>query len=696
MGSDISKTTAVVIVVFILLLQGTLAQKIEPNVVREIEDKSKARVIIMLKDDSAGSQHEKRIEKSRRLQARVLNRFSRGDFQILHRYSEVPAVSGIIKNRRALARLEASPFVENVYIDGKMHATLSESSSLINADLVNDYGYTGRDVGVCILDSGVDYTHSYLGDPSCTITVTTNGTTEPHSVESPHNYPSNYNYTWTITKPGYENIAVHFDRLETEKDYDFVYILDSDDNVVQLFSGTYTDTWSVSVLGDTIKVNLVSDGTIRRWGFEIDSVLNGSIYSTWQDCGRVVQGYDFSNNDYLPFDDNGHGTHVAGIIASQHPTHRGIAYEANIVAGKVLDDNGDGYFSDAAAAIDYCIRNRDAHNIRIISMSLGDSSQYNNPVSCDSRLTAQMISAAKSNGIITVVASGNEAYNNGVNFPACASDAVSVGAVYDADVGSASWSSCTDSSTYADKICCFSNTDEILDVMGPGAEVTSTVPTGTCENCHPTGFDTFGGTSMATPAVSAVAALHLQKDQSLSPDELLLRLLDSNTNITDPGNGLSFPRVDAFLGLSVEFGMNLSSGWNLISVPVVAKDMSADYVLSGINHSHIFSYGSGWFEPTEIENGRWIKMNDSSTLAVNGILPLTPIALNPGWNLVGYPSLEERNITSVFGNVTSVFSYEDNSWKHYNPLMPDNSLEIIKPGFGYWINVNDNITLLIP
>ncbi len=157
-------------------------------------------------------------------------------------------------------------------------------------------------------------------------------------------------------------------------------------------------------------------------------------------------------------DDNNHGTHVSGIIASQNGTHQGVAPDANIAALKVLDADGSGWFSDTAAAIDWCIENKDNYAIAVISMSLGDGGEHNNPVTeCDPNAAAIAISTAVNQGIFVVAASGNEAYTNGISYPACASDAVSVGGVYDADVGNIGWGSprvCRDVTTAADKIVC--------------------------------------------------------------------------------------------------------------------------------------------------------------------------------------------------------------------------------------------------
>src|SRR4030042_849768 len=93
-------------------------------------------------------------------------------------------------------------------------------------------------------------------------------------------------------------------------------------------------------------------------------------------AGRVILGPDYINNDSDPMDDNSHGTHVAGIIASNDSTYRGVAPEANIVAIKACNSGG-GCEGDAVlAGIDWCINNASLYNISVISMSLGDNGEY--------------------------------------------------------------------------------------------------------------------------------------------------------------------------------------------------------------------------------------------------------------------------------------------------------------------------------
>ena len=90
---------------------------------------------------------------------------------------------------------------------------------------------------------------------------------------------------------------------------------------------------------------------------------------------RVAHFVDFVNGYTQPYDDWGHGTHVAGIVAGNgfdtNGTRNAIAPGANIIALKALDAQGNGTISTIIAAIEYAIANKDALNIRVINLSLG-------------------------------------------------------------------------------------------------------------------------------------------------------------------------------------------------------------------------------------------------------------------------------------------------------------------------------------
>ncbi len=523
--------------------------KIETKIHEELNLKKKVRVVVILKENLTATaqklskeEFELKKEKIKEKQDKVLLALPKTDFKLKNKYKTINAFSGLV-TKAGIKKLENHPDVKMVYLDKKAYASLSESVPLINADDVWTSGYTGNGETVCVIDTGVDYTHPDLGNPSCGISIV--GDITEYFLGSEHPYQNNYNYTWTITQPGFTNIAIYFSSIELEKGYDFLYIEDASGNLLQEFgrdAGIYSDVWSVSIPGDTIKIHLVTDYSIQKNGFIIDQVLNG-VVSEWTNCGQVIGGYDFVNEDNNPMDDGNHGTHCAGIIASQDSTNKGVAPGAKIVAAKALNSAGSGWFSDIAAAVDWCVSNKDTYDISVISMSLGDGGEYDESEvasQCDPYATAVAINTAFNQGIFVSVASGNEAHEDGISYPACASKAISVGGVYDANVGSVTWGgappTCRDETTTADQIVCHTNRDEILDLLAPGAFITSTIPGG---------FDTYGGTSMAAPHVAGVAALLLEADSGLTPTQLRDILKDTGVSILDSETSLTFPRIDA-------------------------------------------------------------------------------------------------------------------------------------------------------
>ena len=98
-------------------------------------------------------------------------------------------------------------------------------------------------------------------------------------------------------------------------------------------------------------------------------------------AGKILQGYDFVNNDNVPFDDYGHGTHVAGIAAALGNNGLGIAgvsWGARILPVKILDASGNGSYSNVATGIIWATD----QGAQIINMSLGGLWLFTNPARC--------------------------------------------------------------------------------------------------------------------------------------------------------------------------------------------------------------------------------------------------------------------------------------------------------------------------
>jgi subtilisin family serine protease len=278
-------------------------------------------------------------------------------------------------------------------------------------------------------------------------------------------------------------------------------------------------------------------------------------------------------------DDNGHGTHVSGIVtANGIEAPVGVAPEAGILAIKVLNADGEGGFSGVAAGLEHILlwdMRPELKDIEFVNMSLGDGVGYA-PGEC--RTDQILISMALDQlrwlyGTVPFAASGNNGSKSGISFPACDPAVVSVGATYDANVGPQAWGRCWDSTTAADQVACFSQAPDDLDVLAPGSVTTSAGMGG--------GNASKSGTSMASPHAVAVAALLKQARPEITHDELEQVLEDTGVPVTDdydPQHVRTRPRVDAQAAALAVGAMDSSGIYHVLEVLVPAGQDPGQYL----------------------------------------------------------------------------------------------------------------------
>lgn len=282
--------------------------------------------------------------------------------------------------------------------------------------------------------------------------------------------------------------------------------------------------WQTGITGQGVTVAIVDTGLWRHRGINRD--INGQR-------GRILGWVDFVNNYRRPRDPNGHGTHVAGIIAnSQKGADRewnGMAPGVNLVGVRVLDETGYGTYETVIQGIQWVIEHKDEYNIRIMNLSMSGpvaAPYWADPLS-------QAVTTAWANGIVVVVAAGNGGPGPmSVGVPAYNPYAITVGAFTD-NYTPNDWSD--------DYLAPFSGagptTDGFVkpDVVAPGAHMVSVMsPNAYLARTHQANqisnhYFSMAGTSQSTAVVSGLAALVIANHPEFTPDQVKFRLTATAT-----------------------------------------------------------------------------------------------------------------------------------------------------------------------
>jgi serine protease AprX len=285
--------------------------------------------------------------------------------------------------------------------------------------------------------------------------------------------------------------------------------------------------------GSGVGVAIVDSG-VTSWHDDLG--YGDQWYLDWTGSGqRVTHFADFVGGYPDPYDDYGHGTHVAGVIAGNGETsggdNMGVAPRATIVALKVLDGNGRGYISDVIAAIDYAIAYKDYFNIRVLNLSVA-AGVYESYETDPLTLAAKRAVEA---GIVVVAAAGNlgrdgdgNAQYGGITAPGNAPWVLTVGASSHMgtadrlDDEMAGFSSLGPTRfDYAAKPDIVAPGVGLVSMSEPGSFLYETRPLNRIWGMLPFGpapYFSLSGTSMAAPVVSGTVALMLQANPSLTPN----------------------------------------------------------------------------------------------------------------------------------------------------------------------------------
>ena len=260
-----------------------------------------------------------------------------------------------------------------------------------------------------------------------------------------------------------------------------------------------------------------------------------------------VYGWDFANGDNDPSDDYGHGTHCAGTIGAVGDNEEGVVgvnWNVRIMPIKFMGLSG-GTTADAILSVNYAVNN----GADIMSNSWGGGGY--------STALEEAISAANDMGILFIAAAGNEGSNND-SYPHYPSsyDVPNVVAV-----------AATDHNDSKASFSCYGVTS--VDLGAPGVNIYSTVPTGSCKLCDPSGYKYLNGTSMATPHVAGAAGIIKAQYPGLSALGIKSMILDG----VDP--------IPSMEGITVTGGrLNVYNSLNYVS-----DDITPPSAVSGLAFS---------------------------------------------------------------------------------------------------------------
>ena len=249
-------------------------------------------------------------------------------------------------------------------------------------------------------------------------------------------------------------------------------------------------------------------------------ILDTGIYEHIDFTGRIWAFYDFLAFKRRPYDDNGHGTHVAGLVAGDGTAsmgkYRGAAPGCGIIALKVLDRYGTGSQDDVLRAFRWIRENRQQYRIRVVNISVGTT--------CNSKRNhARLLESVEQlwdEGVVVVTAAGNQGPRPGsITAPGSSKKVITVGSSDLLEGRSA----ISGRGPTAECVC-------KPDIVAPGNKIMSCVPG------KPYSYGVKSGTSMSTPLVTGAIACALEKNPALTNTDIKTMLMNSAEDMGLPQN----------------------------------------------------------------------------------------------------------------------------------------------------------------
>ena len=249
-------------------------------------------------------------------------------------------------------------------------------------------------------------------------------------------------------------------------------------------------------------------------------ILDTGIYEHIDFTGRIWAFYDFLAFKRRPYDDNGHGTHVAGLVAGDGTAsmgkYRGAAPGCGIIALKVLDRYGTGSQDDVLRALRWIREYRQQYRIRVVNISVGTT--------CNSKRNhARLLKSVEQlwdEGVVVVTAAGNQGPRPGsITAPGSSKKVITVGSSDLLEGRSA----ISGRGPTAECVC-------KPDIVAPGNKIMSCVPG------KPYSYGVKSGTSMSTPLVTGAIACALEKNPALTNTDIKTMLMNSADDMGLPQN----------------------------------------------------------------------------------------------------------------------------------------------------------------
>ena len=265
------------------------------------------------------------------------------------------------------------------------------------------------------------------------------------------------------------------------------------------------------------------------------AVLDTGIFPHVDFDHRIVAFTDMIHKKRIPYDDNGHGTHISAIIggsgAASDGRYQGIAPECSLISVKVLDDKGNGFASDVMAGLNWIRYHREELGIRIVNISVGS---FNKRGLSENSALVKAVNAAWDDGLVVVVAAGNQGPKPmTITTPGISRKVITVGCSDDDKEVNVMGNKMVDYSGRGPTSACICKPD----IVAPGSSIIS------CSN-KAGRYTVKSGTSMSTPLVSGAIALLLEKYPYMVNRDVKLMLRERAVDLGLPRNQQGWGLLD--------------------------------------------------------------------------------------------------------------------------------------------------------